>query len=135
MIKYKPTQNNPVLKAGEHVATVKLANEGFSAKGDQTIELELTVGCYTMRDTLYNSERASWRIKQARACFGFDDSEGEEIEFEAADLIGCTGKVRIDYGEPKKSGKYEGKSFLEVKEYLSRAESIEIEPMPDNIPF
>jgi len=133
MIKYKPTQNNPVLKAGEHVATVKSANEGFSAKGDQTIELELNVGGFTMRDTLYNSERAAWRIKQARACFGFDDAEGEEIEFEAADLIGCTGKVRVDLGEPKKSGKYEGKSFLEVKEYLTRTQ--DLEPDADNIPF
>lgn len=133
MIKYKPTQNNPILKAGEHVATVKVANEGHSAKGDQTIELELNIGGFTMRDTLYNSERAAWRIKQARACFGFSDAEGEEVEFDAADLVGCTGKVRVDFGEAKTSGKYEGKSFLEVKEYLSRTEHVE--PEVDNIPF
>jgi hypothetical protein len=133
MIKYTPTQNKSILTAGEHVATVKAANEGHSAKGDQTIELELSVSGFTMRDTLYNSERAAWRIKQARACFGFSDADGEEIEFNAEDLIGCTGKVRIDMGEPKKSGKYEGKSFLEVKEYLPRAESVD--PVPDNIPF
>lgn len=131
MIKYKPQQNKAILTAGEHVATVKAANEGTSAKGDQIIELELLVSGFTMRDTLYNSERAAWRIKQARECFGFSDADGEEIEFEAADLIGCTGRVRIDMGEPKRSGKYEGKSFLEVKEYLPRAETVE----PDNIPF
>lgn len=133
MIKYKPTQNSPILKAGEHVATVKVANEGHSAKGDQTIELELNIGGFTLRDTLYNSERAAWRIKQARNCFGFSDADGEEIEFNAEDLVGCTGKVRVDLGEVKTSGKYEGKSFLEVKEYLPRTQ--DLEPDPDNIPF
>lgn len=133
MIKYRPTQNKSILTAGEHVATVKSANEGTSAKGDQTIELELSVSGFTMRDTLYNSERAAWRIKQARECFGFTDADGEEIEFEAEDLVGCTGRVRIDMGEPKRSGKYEGKSFLEVKEYLPRTELVD--QVPDNIPF
>jgi hypothetical protein len=133
MIRYKPQQNKSFLTAGEHVATVKTANEGHSAKGDQTIELELSVSGFRMRDTLYNSERASWRIKQARECFGFTDADGEEIEFDAEDLIGCTGRVRVDFKEPKKSGKYEGKSFLEVKEYLPRTETVD--SVPDNIPF
>lgn len=120
MIKYTATKQGGVLKAGEHVATVKAANESVSTKGDQTIELELDISGFKMRDTLYNSERAAWRITQARACFGFVDEQGVEIEFEAADLIGCSGLVKVDLGAPKTSGKHEGKSFLEIKEYLPR---------------
>jgi hypothetical protein len=131
MIKYKPTENK--LQAGEHIASVKIANEGHSAKGDQTIELELNIGGFTLRDTLYNTEAAAWRIRQARVCFGFDDAWDEEIEFNAEDLVGCTGRVQVDLSEPKTSGKYEGKSFLEVQKYLPRTQ--DLEPDPDNIPF
>jgi hypothetical protein len=131
MIKYKPTENK--LQAGEHIASVKVANVGSSANCKQTIVLELTIGEFTLRDTLHTSEAAAWRIKQARNCFGFNDVWDEEIEFDAEDLVGCTGRVQVDLSEPKKSGKYEGKSFLEVKKYLPRTQ--DIEPDHDNIPF
>lgn len=140
MIKYTPTHSQGRLEAGEHLCRVKSAVEGVSSKGDQTIELELAIGrdgAHSMRDTLYNSEKAAWRITQARACFGFSDGIGEEIEFAAADLIGCTGTVEIAMGAPKTSGKYEGKSFLEIKRYLPRdyaAEDAAVEAH-DNIPF
>jgi hypothetical protein len=140
MIKYTPTHSQGRLEAGEHLCRVLQASEGVSLKGDQTIELELAVGregSHTMRDTLYNSERAAWRITQARACFGFDDAIGSQIEFAAADLVGCTGTILIELGEPKKSGKHEGKQFLEVKKYLPRdhaAEDAAVE-VQDNIPF
>jgi len=140
MIKYTPTNSQGRLEAGEHFCRVIQATEGVSLKGDQTIELELSVGregSHTMRDTLYNSERAAWRITQARACFGFDDAIGSQIEFAAADLVGCTGTILIELGEPKKSGKHEGKQFLEVKKYLPRDHAAEDASIvePDNIPF
>ena len=120
MIKYTPTPNKGTLEPGEHVATVKTANESFSRNGDQTVELELSINGFAMRDTLYATEKAAWRIAQARACFGFIDSVGEEVEFEASELVGCTGKVRVELGAPRTSGKHEGKRFLEVREYLPR---------------
>jgi hypothetical protein len=140
MIKYIPTNSQGRLEAGEHFCRVQSAVESASARGDQTIELELLIGrdgAHSMRDTLYNSERAAWRITQARACFGFDDAIGSEIEFAAADLVGCTGTILIELGEPKKSGKYEGKQFLEVKRYLPRDHAAEdaLIVEPDNIPF
>jgi hypothetical protein len=137
MIKYIPTNSQGRLEPGEHLCQVANATEGYSPKGDQTIELELAVGregSHTMRDTLYNSERAAWRITQARACFGFDDAIGSEIEFAAADLVGCTGTVLLELGAPKTSGKHVGKQFLEVKKYLPRDHVAEVEEQ-DNIPF
>jgi hypothetical protein len=140
MIKYTATNSQGRLEPGVHFVRVKSAVEGVSNKGDQTIEMELDIAGHGMRDTLYNSERAAWRITQARACFGFDDTIGDEIEFAAADLVGCTGNVEIALGAPKSGGKYEGKSFLEIKKYLPRDEVSKSKPGTqvdddDNIPF
>lgn len=140
-IKYTPTEQNTRIEPGNHFVRVKNATEGWSSKGDQTIELELTVGRdggATMRDTLYNSERAAWRITQARKCFGFADEIGEEIEFAAADMIGCTGYVEVGLGEPRTSGKHVGKSFMEIKKYLPRDFNKPTEAavvVEDDIPF
>jgi hypothetical protein len=136
MIKYTPTISRKPLEAGIYSCTVKLATEGYSAKGDQILDVELLVGAegHPMKDTLYNTERAAWRITQARHCFGFVDEIGEEVEFKAVDLHGCTGQVEIALGEPRKSGKHEGKQFLEVKRYLPRIEQVAVEPEGD-IPF
>jgi hypothetical protein len=137
MIKYTPTLNRKPLEAGIHPVSVKLATESYSNKGDQTIELELLVGDdkHPMRDTLYNTDKAAWRITQARDCFGFMDEIGEEIEFKAVDLHDCTGQVEIALGEPRKSGKYEGQQFMEVKRYLPRIEHVAVEPDVENVPF
>jgi hypothetical protein len=136
MIKYTPTISRKPLEVGIYPIIVKNAAESYSQKGDQIIEIELIVGYdgQQMRDTLYNTEKAAWRISQARNCFGFEDVIGEEVEFKAADLIGCSGQVEIALGEARKSGKYEGKQFLEVKRYLPPIEQI-ADVNPDGIPF
>ena len=136
MIKYTPTISRKPLEAGIHHCTVKTATEGYSPKGDQILELELLVGSesHPMRDTLYNTDKAAWRITQARDCFGFVDEIGEEVEFKEVDLHGCTGQVEIGLGDPRKSGKHEGKQFLEVKRYLPRIEQVACEP-DGKIPF
>jgi hypothetical protein len=137
MIKYTPTISRQPLEAGIYSVTVKLATESYSNKGDQTLDLELLIGNdgHPMRDTLYNTEKAAWRITQARDCFGFTDELGAEVEFKGADLNGCTGQVEIALGEVRKSGKYEGKQFLEVKRYLPRIEQVTVEPDVENVPF
>jgi hypothetical protein len=137
MIKYTPTLSRKPLEAGIHSVTVKLATESYSQKGDQTIELELVIGDekHPMLDTLYNTEKAAWRITQARDCFGFEDVIGEEVEFKGADLNGCTGQVEIALGEVRTSGKYAGKQFMEIKRYLPRIEQVTVEPDADNVPF
>ena len=134
MIIYTATLNRQPLKAGIHHVTVKTATEAYSQKGDQIIELELLVGDekHPMRDTLYNTEKAGWKITQARHSFGFVDEIGAEIKFQAADLNGCTGQVEIALGEPRKSGNYEGKQFLEIKRYLPRIEQV---ADVENVPF
>jgi hypothetical protein len=139
MIKYTATNSQGKLEPGIHFCRVKSAVEAMSHKGDQTIEVELEVSGNVMRDTLYNTDRAAWRITQARSCFGFNDAVGDDIEFAAADLVGCTGNVELAMGAPRTSGKYEGKSFLEIKKYLPRDEVSKSEPVQadddDNIPF
>ena len=137
MIKYTPTISRKPLEAGIHSVTVKLATESYSTKGDQTLDLELLIGedGHPMRDTLYNTEKAAWRITQARDCFGFVDELGAEVEFKGADLNGCTGQVEIALGEVRKSGKYEGKQFLEVKRYLPRMEQVIVQADVENVPF
>ena len=137
MIKYTPTLSRKPLEAGIHHVTVKLATEGYSAKGDQIIDLELLVGDdkHLIKDTLYNTDKAAWRITQARDCFGFVDEIGTEVEFKAVDLNECTGQVEIAFGEVRKSGKYEGKQFLEVKRYLPRIEQVIVALDADNVPF
>jgi hypothetical protein len=137
MIKYTPTISRKPLEAGIYHVTVKLATESYSQKGDQTLDLELFVGDeqHPMRDTLYNTEKAAWRITQARDCFGFTDELGIDVEFNGADLNGCTGQVEIALGEPRKSGKHEGKQFMEIKRYLPRMEQITVEPEAENVPF
>lgn len=138
MIRYTATEGGARLTAGTHLARVKTAVEGMSSKGDQTIEVELDINGASLRDTLYNSERAAWRITQARRCFGFADETGDEIEFAAADLEGCSGYVEVALGEPKTSGKHVGKQFLEVKKYLPRDVTKPVTPQApedDEIPF
>lgn len=138
-IKYTPAEVRKPLEPGIYAAVVKTANEAFSGKGDQIVELDVLVaGQQTIRDTLYNTEKAAWRITQARHAMGFADEIGTETEFKAADLIGCECAVEVALGEPKPAGKYAGQRFLEIKRYLdpvdtgSEGNAVVDE---DNVPF
>jgi len=122
-IKYTPKESRGLLQPGTYVARVKSATEGYSMNGDQMIELEVSVGPNSeMRFTekLYNTEAAAWKITQVRHALGFSDEIGAEVDFEAADLVGCSGVVKIGLGKKVTKGKHEGKQFTEILSWLPR---------------
>jgi hypothetical protein len=123
-MKYNNTQFKR-LEPGEHLAQIAQISAGMSMRGVETLEVVLTIDGAKVNDTLYNSERGGWRIGQFRAAFGHADPEGD-VEFDPESMFGQLGRVRLDFGEPRTSGKHIGKRFLEVKEYLSqRAQSVD----------
>ena len=133
-MKYRPTGGRR-LEPGEYVAQLTSAHEGVSIKGDQTLELTLTVDGVDIKDRLYNTEAAAWRMKQMRNAFGFAD-EAAEVEFAPQTMVGKLARVRLEFGSERTSGKYAGKKFLEVAEYLPPSTKPQPEPEEaDEIPF
>lgn len=133
-MKYRPTTGRR-LEPGEYVAQLTSAHEGTSIKGDQTLELTLSVDGVDIKDRLYNTEAAAWRMKQMRNAFGFAD-DAAEVEFSPETMVGKLARVRLEFGSERTSGKYAGKKFLEVAEYLppSTKPQPELEEA-DEIPF
>ena len=122
-IKYIARESRGILSPGVYVARVKSAQEAYSMKGDQMVEMEVAVGPNAeMRFTekLYNTEAAAWKITQVRHALGFSDEVGAEIDFEAADLLNCSGVVEIGYGKEKTEGKHAGKKFIEILRWMPR---------------
>jgi hypothetical protein len=140
-IKYTARESRGILPAGSYVARVKSAQEAYSMKGDQMVEMEVVVGPNAeMRfvEKLYNTEAAAWKITQVRHALGFSDEIGEDHDFEAADLVNCSGVVEIGYGKEKTEGKHAGKKFIEILRWLPRG-SIPMGPeatqVKDEIPM
>lgn len=132
-MKYRPTGGRR-LEPGEYVAQLTSAHEGVSIKGDQTLELTLTVDGVDIRDRLYNTEAAAWRMKQMRNAFGFAD-DAAEVEFAPEAMVGKLARVRLEFGSERTSGKYVGKKFLEVAEYLPTSQTQTELEESDEIPF
>jgi hypothetical protein len=130
-MKYRPTESRR-LEPGAYVAQLVAASETTSLKGDQVLELTLTINGVEIKDRLYNTEAAAWRIKQMRASFGFVD-DAAEVEFEPQTMVGKLCRVEVHFGAERTSGKYVGKRFLEVKTYLEAG--AKPEEQADEIPF
>lgn len=146
MIKYTPQETGALLPPGNYLARVISASESISVKGDQMIEMDVLVGPngeMKFLEKLYNTEKAAWKITQVRQSLGFDDSIGEVVSFEATDLVGTTGIVKIGLGKPRTEGKYAGKQFLEIVRWMPRGTQtgedpvpqVVASPSPDHIPF
>lgn len=140
-IKYTARESRGILPAGSYVARIKSAQEAYSMKGDQMVEMEVAVGPngeMKFVEKLYNTEAAAWKITQVRHSLGFSDEVGAEVDFEAADLLHCAGVVEIGYGKEKTEGKHAGKKFLEILRWLPRG-SIPMGPeatqVKDEIPM
>jgi hypothetical protein len=140
-IKYTARQSRGLLPPGTYVAYVKAAQEAYSMKGDQMVEMEVYVGAHSeMRFTekLYNTEAAQWKITQVRHALGFSDEIDADHVFEAADLVGCSGVVQLGFGKEVTAGKHAGKKFLEILKWLPRgtiAGGPEAEQPADEIPM
>lgn len=132
-MKYRPTGGRR-LEPGEYVAQLTSAHESVSIKGDQTLELTLAVDGVEIKDRLYNTEAAAWRMKQMRNAFGFAD-DAAEVEFSPETMVGKLARVRLEFGSERTSGKYVGKKFLEVAEYLPTSQTQTKFEEADEIPF
>lgn len=122
-IKYIARESRGILAPGTYVARVKSAQEAYSMKGDQMVEMEVSVGPNAEMkfvEKLYNTEAAGWKITQVRHALGFEDEVGAENTFEAGDLLDCSGVVQIGYGKEKTEGKHAGKKFLEILRWMPR---------------
>jgi hypothetical protein len=140
-IKYTPRESRGTLQPGSYVARVKSAQEAYSLKGDQMIEMEVSVGPNAEMkfiEKLYNTEKAAWKITQVRHALGFADEIGADVDFEATDLLNCAGIVEVGYGKEVTEGKHAGKKFLEILRWLPRG-SIPMGPeatqVKDEIPM
>lgn len=122
-IKYIAKESRGILSPGLYVAKVKSAQEAYSMKGDQMVEMDVVVGPNAEMkffEKIYNTAAAGWKITQVRHALGFEDEVGAENTFEAADLLDCFGVVQVGYGKEKIEGKHAGKKFLEILRWLPR---------------
>lgn len=148
MISYTPRESRGILPPGTYVARVKTAQEAYTMKGDQMIEMEVLVGPNAemrLTEKLYATEAAEWKMTQVRHALGFADEIGSKTDFEAADLVDCSGVVEIGLGKKVVGGKHDGKQFTEILRWLPRgtvamgptaAQPKDEIPMdPKNVPF
>ena len=122
-ITYIAKASRGILSPGVYVARVKSAQEAYSMKGDQMVEMDVAVGPNAEMkfvEKLYNTEAAFWKITQVRHALGFEDEIEAKHTFEPADLLDCSGVVQIGYGKEKTEGKHTGKKFLEILRWLPR---------------
>jgi hypothetical protein len=101
------------LIAGDYAFEVTNAEETVSKVGNDMIELTLQVEGRKVWDRLVFTPKAAFRIDQFLAAIGREIVDGEEVEIEADDLIGKTGRCRI---EPVKDEN--GKLKNEVKHWI-----------------
>ena len=140
-ITYIAKASRGILSPGVYVARVKSAQEAYSMKGDQMVEMEVAVGPNAEMkfvEKLYNTEAAAWKTTQVRHALGFEDELEAKHTFEPADLLDCSGVVQIGYGKEKTEGKHKGKKFLEILLWLPRgsiAMGPDSEQAKDEIPM
>lgn len=138
-IKYTPKKSRGTLQPGSYLAKVKTSVEAYSMKGDQMVELEVLVGPQgemKFIEKLYNTEAAAWKMTQVRRSLGFsDETDGGEVDFEAADLVDCTGIVEIAFGKEVVEGKHKGKKFLEIIRWMPRGSVATGPELKDEIPM
>lgn len=97
----EPTARPDFVEPGEYTVEVVNAEETVSQKGSDMIELKLRVqpSGATMFDHLVFMESAFWKIDSFRAATGETVTPEEEVEIQADDLIGRTGRARLTVEE------------------------------------
>lgn len=134
----EPNARPDFVEPGEYTAEVVNAEETFSQKGHEMIELKLRVqpSGATLFDHLVFMETAFWKIDTFRAATGENVGADQEVEIRADDLIGRTGRVRLIVEE------FNGRKRNKVAAWLApmpaNAALTDANPKPkndDNIPF
>jgi len=128
-----------LIPPGEYKVIVTDAQEGTSKlKGTPCIELEMeiTEGDFKgrgLRDWVYVTEAAMWRVRQCLEAFGFQIPEGE-FDFQPAELISKQAGVEV------KHRVWNDKEQTEIAHYgpLAPSEVVDVPEPPtgdDGIPF
>ena len=121
---------------GDYTVIVTDAEEGQSKTGTPCIALTMEVvsdGEYKgrgLRDWVYITPKAIWRVRQCLEAFGFQIPEGE-FDFDPAALISQQAEVTVAHRV------WENKPQTDIKEYrrLSEDDKVEVPVGDDGIPF
>jgi hypothetical protein len=138
MPSYKSAMPVPVKPEGIYGFVVKKVKLGHSQKDPsiETVEIELDVEGTIIWETLTFSAKAAYKIDDFRESIGETVTPGEEVNVDADDWIGATGRAAIFIDV------YNGKEKNKVKEFLPPL--VKQEPPkptlnehgePDQIPF
>lgn len=104
---------------GRYTLRVVNAKEGVSQSGTEYLEIEGEVigeDTFKIRNRFYNTEKALSILLNFLSAVGFY-TEGEMVEFEPEDLLGCIFEVELVKGEPNENGR----SYLELKPWTCEA--------------
>ena len=121
----KPDAPRELLEPGDYDCVVVAAEETVSSKGNDMIKLQAQalnaegeeIQGALLYEYLVFSEKAFFKIDQFRLSCGEEITEGEEVDIQADDLIGCKCRVRVIVGDNGKgSDRNEIDCFLPPEE-------------------
>ena len=134
----EPTARPDFVEPGEYTVEVVNAEETVSQKGSDMIELKLRVqpSGATMFDHLVFMETAFWKIDAFRAATGESVTPDEEVDINADDLIGRTGRARLVVEEFNGRKRNKVAAWLAPKPANAPLANANSKPKDDdNIPF
>jgi hypothetical protein len=112
---FSDEDNRPdFVEPGIYSATIVVAEEKFSkSSGNEMIELQwkLDISSPIIWDHLIFGEKTLWKIDTFLKAIGKQPKKGEEVEINAADLIGCRAYLRLRIEE------YKGRDQNKVDRY------------------
>ena len=123
-------QKQVPLTPGEYQFRVAAAQDVFSKSGTPGLELTLKLdNGATVKDTLYDTEKAHWRFCELIGACWVGTTEGASVNVNPATILNQTGRVVLANREYKKQ---DGTTAVavNVKNYLQRVE----EPQPASQP-
>ena len=128
----EPTSRPDYVEPGDYTIEVVNAEESISKSRNEMIELKLRVepSGAILYDCLVFTPNAFWKIDAFRAATGETVTPDEDVEINADELIGRTGRVRLIIEE------YNGKKRNKVTAWLLPTPGTQAEGGDDdNIPF
>ena len=111
----EPTSRPDYVESGDYTVEVINAEESISKSRNEMIELKLKVepSGAILYDNLVFTPNAFWKIDAFRAATGETVTPNEDVEINADDLIGRTGRARLIVEE------YNGRKRNKVAAWLA----------------
>jgi hypothetical protein len=129
-MRYTPEERK-LLAAGDYDFRVEDAKERTSKKGTPMIEVKLVISDGKGNRATIFDNLLSWNLPEFMAAIGEKVVFGEETEVDPDDLLGRSGRLRINVEN------YEGNERNKVAKYLPGPERVTLNELgePDQIPF